>query len=93
MNVKCPIAYYSYKSWERSLNSVQVSPDYFKLYKEKHVQFKLQGFDGFYNLMSLDPANIQYSLSHNFGTVTSNGVFSLLEIKLILAGYMLVIMD
>ncbi len=59
-----------------NLNSVQVSPDYFKLFPGESVQFKLSGFDEFYNPVAINSADVQYSLSHNFGSLTSDGFFT-----------------
>ncbi len=59
-----------------TLTHVQISPDYFKLYFGETVQFKLQGFDEYYNPVPLNNANIQFSLSHNFGSVTTSGFFT-----------------
>lgn len=59
-----------------NLSSVQISPDYFKLYYGETLQFKLQGFDEFYNPVTINSTNVQYSLSHNFGSLTPKRFFT-----------------
>ena len=64
------------KAGTDTLNLVQISPDYFKLYFGETVQFKLQGFDKYYNPIPINKANINYSLSHNFGSISAAGFFT-----------------
>lgn len=56
-----------------TLNGIQLTPTFKKIYKGEKLQFSVKGVDEFYYPVDLNPVSINYSISHDFGTITSGG--------------------
>ncbi len=59
-----------------TLHSIQISPNYFKLFYNETLQFNAQGRDEYFGPAQIDTSLVQYSLSGNIGTITSSGLFT-----------------
>jgi hypothetical protein len=59
-----------------SLYRIKLTPEFQKLYHGETAQFSVKGWDEYYNPINLDPAQIHYSLSSGFGTITQSGLFT-----------------
>ncbi|MCK6604952.1 MAG: phosphodiester glycosidase family protein [Ignavibacteriaceae bacterium] len=59
-----------------ALNRVKVQPGFNKIFRGESVQFRVYGFDEYFNPVQLVPAQIQYTLDPGLGSITSAGVFT-----------------
>ncbi len=59
-----------------SLNQIKMTPEFIKLYHNQTTQFKVRGWDEYFNPVVLDTSKLQFSLSSNFGIITKSGLFT-----------------
>lgn len=59
-----------------SLNSIQISNDNIEVFSGENAYYETSGWDENYNPVSINPTMINYSLSHDFGTIDNNGYFT-----------------
>lgn len=57
------------------LTQINLNSEYAKVFAKHNYQFNVIGSDEYYNSISITNSNVQYSLSHNFGTITNDGLF------------------
>ncbi|MDD5766571.1 MAG: phosphodiester glycosidase family protein, partial [Candidatus Marinimicrobia bacterium] len=55
------------------LTSIQVDPQYYRLYDGNPLQFSVTGWDDNFNPVSLDPAKLSFQIDSNIGSITSTG--------------------
>lgn len=60
----------------KELSQIKLNTEYAKVFSNNNYQFSASGSDEYFNLISINNSNIQYSLSHNFGVITNNGLFT-----------------
>jgi len=58
------------------LSKINLNTKYAKVFSAKNYQFSASGIDEFYNPITITTANVNYSLSHNFGSISTNGLFT-----------------
>lgn len=58
------------------LSRVNLNTKYAKVFSNNNYQFKTTGSDEYYNSISINNANVNYYLSHEFGSITNNGLFT-----------------
>ncbi len=58
------------------LTQINLNTEYAKIFAKRNYQFSVSGSDEYYNSISINSSNVRYSLSHNFGAITNNGLFT-----------------
>ncbi|MBU0475037.1 MAG: phosphodiester glycosidase family protein, partial [Bacteroidetes bacterium] len=59
-----------------SLSKINLNTKYAKVFSAKNYQFNASGTDEFFNPITITTANVNYSLSHNFGSISTTGLFT-----------------
>ncbi|PIS27759.1 MAG: hypothetical protein COT43_08875, partial [Candidatus Marinimicrobia bacterium CG08_land_8_20_14_0_20_45_22] len=55
------------------LTSIQVDPQYYRLYDGNPLQFNVTGWDNNFNPVTIDPAKLSFQVDSNIGSITSTG--------------------
>ena len=58
------------------LSQINLSTNYTKVFSNSNYQFSASGTDEFFNPITITTANVNYSLSHNFGIINASGLFT-----------------
>lgn len=58
------------------LSKINLNTKYAKVFSAENYQFSAKGSDEFYNPITITTANVNYSLSHNFGSISTSGLFT-----------------
>ncbi|MDO9548186.1 MAG: phosphodiester glycosidase family protein [Candidatus Marinimicrobia bacterium] len=66
---------------EGSLNKIQISPDYDRLFKGEKKRFSVTGWDEFFNPVSINADSISYYVVGNIGFVDSTGLFTATSVE------------
>jgi hypothetical protein len=59
-----------------TLSSIQIDPDYHRVFIGKSMRFKTTGWDTFYNPIEINMENLQYMVSDNLGSIDNSGQFT-----------------
>jgi exopolysaccharide biosynthesis protein len=59
-----------------TLSSIQFTPKKVKLYRGYNLQFRVTGWDQYYNKVQINENEIVYSCSPGLGTISSSGIFT-----------------
>ncbi len=59
-----------------TLHSIQISPDFYRVFRKGTLQFNVQGRDEYYNTASIDNSKLSYSVIGNIGTIDQSGLFT-----------------
>lgn len=59
-----------------SLQSIQISPNFYRIFKGQTIQFGTDGRDSIFNIINIDNSKVTYTVSGNIGTVTPTGLFT-----------------
>jgi exopolysaccharide biosynthesis protein len=60
----------------KEFSQINLNTEYAKVFSNNNYQFSASGSDEYFNPISINNSNIQYSLSHSFGAITNNGLFT-----------------
>lgn len=58
------------------LSSIQVSPDYCRLFKGEHVALNVSGWDDNFNQLSIDESQVTYTVPDDFGSIVDGKFIS-----------------
>jgi exopolysaccharide biosynthesis protein len=59
-----------------SLQSIQISPNFYRIFHGETLQFSAQGRDNLFNVINIDNSNVTYSVSGSIGSISSSGLFT-----------------
>ncbi len=59
-----------------TLHSIQISPNFYRLFLGDKIQFNVQGRDEYFGPAVIDSALVQYTVSGNIGSITQSGLFT-----------------
>lgn len=57
------------------LNSIQVMPQTFRVFREEAFSFEVSSWDENFNKLEIDKSKLKFSVNNEFGTVDNNGKF------------------
>ena len=59
-----------------SLQSIQISPNFYRVFRGETIQFNAQGRDSLFNIINIDNSKVTYNVSGNIGSINSSGLFT-----------------
>ncbi len=59
-----------------TLNSIQLSPNFYRIYKGYTLQFNVQGRDNYFAPLNIDQSKVSYSISGDIGSISLDGLFT-----------------
>jgi hypothetical protein len=69
------LVYTSYPKTD-TLSSISISPSNLRIFKGERISLKVEGWDKYYNPMSIESDKVKYFLDSQIGSLDSNGVFT-----------------
>lgn len=58
------------------LASINIEPKYMRVFKGSNLNFKVYGWDNFYNPVNINQAEINFSITPELGTIEQSGLFT-----------------